>query len=150
MILKILLVMALLLSAGKGCNPSAQLPVAKATSQAWSGGAAGSGRGINYAIYIPVKWTEDYTFDSLWVKEKRLPIDLDKRLSVGDTIVLTATDLTQSIRNIGDIDTFQDEVKPVPLPVSGSAEAVLGYHFKGEQHYLLIESWTVLKPLYYP
>ena len=69
--MKSIMICILLLSAGKGCEQDQQLPLSGATSQAWSGGAAGSGRGINYIIYLDMKNTSDYTFDSLWVQEKK-------------------------------------------------------------------------------
>lgn len=148
--MKSIMICILLLSTGKGCEQDQQLPLSGATSQAWSGGAAGSGRGINYIIYLNMKNTSDYTFDSLWVQEKRLPVAIDERRSAGDTLVLTVTDMTQSIRNIDDMNNASKEVLPVPFPVKADVAGILGYHYKGKQKYLLIGSWTKLKPLYYP
>lgn len=148
--MKSIMICILLLSAGKGCEQDHQLPLSGATSQAWSGGAAGSGRGINYIIYLNMKNTSDYTFDSLWVQEKRLPVAIDERRSAGDTLVLTVTDMTQNIRNIDDMNNASKEVLPVPFPVKADVAGILGYHYKGKQKYLLIGSWTKLKPLYYP
>ena len=148
--MKSIMICILLLSAGKGCEQDHQLPLSGATSQAWSGGAAGSGRGINYIIYLNMKNTSDYTFDSLWVQEKRLPVAIDERRSAGDTLVLTVTDMTQNIRNIDDMNNASKEVLPVPFPVKADVAGILGYHYKGKQKYLLIGSWTKLKSLYYP
>ncbi|HUM45655.1 MAG TPA: hypothetical protein PLD84_01930 [Chitinophagales bacterium] len=144
------LLFLIFLSAEKSCDVKDQLPLIKATSQAWSGGAAGSGRGTYYNIYLGLKNTSDYTFDSLWVQERRLPVTIKENKTAGDTLLLTVNDMTQTIRNIGDLNKPVEDVVPVPFPITAKAEAVLGYHYKGKQKYLLIESWTKLKPLYYP
>ncbi len=148
--MKSFLILIVFISATKGCEKEQPLPLTAATSQAWSGGAAGSGRGINYTIYLNMKSSADYAFDSLWVQDKRLPVAVDVRLSSGDTLVLTATDMTQSIRNIDDLNNADREILPVPFPVNAEAAGILGYHYQGKQAYLLIKSWTKLKPLYYP
>lgn len=138
------------LAAEKSCDKQEQLPLAKATSQAWAGGAAGSGRGTNYTIYLSMADTSDYTFDSLWVQQRRLPVTIKQSETTKDTLVISATDMTHNIRNINDLSKSSEEAEPIPFPVTGIAEGILGYHYKGQQKYLLIESWVRLKPLYYP
>lgn len=49
--MKNILMLLVLLTSEKTCGQQEQLPLLKATSQAWSGGAAGSGRGTNYEIF---------------------------------------------------------------------------------------------------
>ncbi len=148
--MKYLLMLMVFLSAEKSCDKQQSLPLISATSQAWSGGAAGSGRGVNYEIVLGIQNQPDYTFDSLWVNERRVRVEVNERKSAGDSLVLSATDMSQSIRNMQDYEKQAEEVKPIPFPIPVSAEGILGYFYKGKRQYLVIQSWTKLKPLYYP
>ncbi|MBK9732999.1 MAG: hypothetical protein IPO83_17235 [Chitinophagaceae bacterium] len=148
--MKNILMLLVLLTSEKTCGQQEQLPLLKATSQAWSGGAAGSGRGTNYEIFLGIHNSADYTFDSLWVQERRIKVEVNERKSTGDSLILAATDMTQSIRNMQDMNKAAEEVQPIPFPIAVTAEGVLGYHYKGKQQYLVIQNWIKLKPLFYP
>ena len=148
--MKNILMLLVLLSTEKSCDQQESLPLLAATSQAWSGGAAGSGRGTNYEITVGIHIATGYTFDSLWVNERRVKIEVNERKSSGDSLVLSATDMTQSIRNMQDLEKQNGEVLPVPFPIPVTAEGLLGYYYKGKRQYLAIQSWTKLKPIYYP
>ncbi len=148
--MKNILMLLVLLSTEKSCDQQEALPLLAATSQAWSGGAAGSGRGTNYEITVGIHIATGYTFDSLWVNERRVKIEVNERKSSGDSLVLSATDMTQSIRNMQDLEKQNGEVLPVPFPIPVTAEGLLGYYYKGKRQYLAIQSWTKLKPIYYP
>lgn len=148
--MKNILMLLVLLSTEKSCDQQQALPLLTATSQAWSGGAAGSGRGTNYEITVGIHVATDYTFDSLWVNERRVKVEVNQRKSNGDSLVLSATDMAQSIRNMQDLENQSGEVSPIPFPLAVTAEGVLGYYYKGKRQYLTIQSWTKLKPIYYP
>lgn len=148
--MKSILLLMVLIATEKSCSKQDQLPLLKATSQAWSGGAAGSGRGTNYEIWLQVKDMKEYTFDSLWVQDKRLPVEVNERRSNADSLLVTSTDMTQMIRNIQDFEKAGQVVPAIPLPIPVTAAAVLGYHYKGKQGFLMIPEWIKLKPIYYP
>jgi hypothetical protein len=135
-----------LLSTNQQCNQSEQLKLLKATSQSWSGGAAGF-RGTYYNIYFEMAVKTDYTFDSLWVDGKRLPIGI-KPSKANDTLTLLAND-KMGVRMPGtDVDPSKSVEDKFPIP--SNAEGVLGYFYKGTRKYLAIPSFEKLKPLAYP
>jgi hypothetical protein len=150
--MKILLFVLIVVTNSNSCDQSLTLPVIKATSQQWSGGAAGSGRGVYYTIYLGKISQADFVFDSLWVDGKRLPVAIKPNLSGSDTLVLSSTDFSGVVRKPIDVNgnPQTEEIKPVPFPISTTSEGVLGYLYKGERKYLTIDSWTRLKALFYP
>lgn len=144
--MKIILILLVLLSANQQCNQSGELPLLKATSQSWSGGAAAT-RGTYYNIYFDKVVNPDYTFDSLWVNGKRLSIGI-KPAKSNDTLALIAND-KMGIRMPG---TEVDPSKSVEakFPVETNAEGLLGYFYKGNRKYFPIPAFQKLKPLFYP
>ena len=58
----------------KKCHHAKEPVLFESTRQNWSGGAAGSGHGINFCFYVKNSTATNYSFDSLWVDEKRLQI----------------------------------------------------------------------------
>jgi hypothetical protein len=148
--MKYLLISLIFLASEKSCDSQNQLPFVKATSQNWSGGAAGSGHGTYYNIYLAMDISPDFTFDSLWVNNKRLAVSLKPNQLPNDTLVLSSNDMSGMIRNPNDLNKSQEEIQAIPFPVEGKAAGVLGYLYKGERKYLIIESWIKLKPIYYP
>ncbi len=153
--MKIYLFMMIMLSGAKGCDsqqPSNknELPVVKTTSQAWSGGAAGSGRGMYYTIYLIMNNTDDYTFDSLWVQGKRFAVTRKPSNSPMDTVILSVTDATNRFPQMADSSGIIQLPDTINFPIETSGEGVLGYHYKGSQEYYVIKNWIKLKPIFYP
>jgi len=136
----------LMLSSNQQCNQSGQLNLLKATSQSWSGGAAGF-RGTYYNIYLGMAVNADYKFDSLWVDGKRIAIGIKNTKST-DTLTLSAND-QMGVRMPG---TNVDPSKSVEakFPIASNAEGVLGYFYKGTRKYFPVSTFQKLKALAYP
>lgn len=144
--MKNLLILFVFLSSNQQCNQQGELRLLKATSQFWSGGAAGF-RGTYYNLYINMAMNADYIFDSLWVDGKRLEVGIKNTKST-DTLSLVANDRL-GIRMPGtDINPVQSvEAK---FPVESSAEGLMGYFYKGVRKYLPVPAFQKLKPVAYP
>jgi hypothetical protein len=144
--MKELLILLVLLTSEKECNQKSDLSFIKATSQNWTGGPAAT-RGTYYKIYFLMKGTTDYTFDSLWVNDKRIPVSIIKSKTPADTLLVIAND-NQGFRAPGTQTEMTSSV-PAKFPIDVKAEGVLGYHYKGEKKYFPIPQWNVLKPITY-
>ena len=140
------IMMLLLLTSNQQCSKDGELNFLKATSQSWSGGAAGF-RGTYYRIYFNLPMDTDYKFDSLWVDGKRLPVE-SGHTKANDTLTVFANE-QMGVRMPG---TDVDPIKPIEakFPVDIKAEALLGYFDKGNRKYFPIPSFIKLKPLAYP
>jgi hypothetical protein len=95
--MKFILLLVFTIVTEKGCPQQDNLIILKATSQNYSGGAAGSGYGTYYKIYLP-KTDTTFSFDSLWVNEKRIKVEIVKKESGGDTTVIYARDHTNRLQ----------------------------------------------------
>ncbi len=77
------------------CNRNLQsdnfplMKIYRATSQKWSGGVAGSGKGIYYQFYLPAA-DSALTFDSVWVDGYRLSLKRYSSVENKDTFILQA------------------------------------------------------------
>ena len=79
------------------CDQTLPTAVIHATSQSWSGGAAGSGHGTNYYIYLRGGDVVNFEFDSLWVNNKRLVAEIRTKESNSDTTIVYAGDVVRGI-----------------------------------------------------
>ena len=70
-------------------NNSPVVTVYRATSQHWTGGAIGSGKGIYYQFYLPAA-DSVYRFDSAWVDGYRLSVKRVSSVANSDTLILQA------------------------------------------------------------
>ncbi len=152
--MKFFFLIFILLTGSKACDsrkPSNknELPVVKSTSQAWSGGAEGSSRGVYYTIYLAMKNTDDYTFDSLWVQGERFALTKQKNFST-DTAVLRVNAVRNRFPNTADSTGTGKTLTIINFPIETSGEGVLSYCYKGLQKYFIIKSWIKLKPIFYP
>jgi len=144
--MKYLFVLTILLSAQKECSQKPEIPLADATSQFWSGGAAAT-RGTYYKMYLLLKDPSQYEFDSLWVDEKRLPVSLIKPRTPNDTAMVMANDV-QGILNPMKQGEMSNSV-PSEFPIKVDATGVMGYFHEGKRGYLPIPKWRVLKSVTY-
>ena len=147
--MKSLFFLLIFLSAHNTCNQTSTLPFIKATSQAYSGGAAGSGYGTYYAVYLNLPVGTDFQFDSLWVAERKLPVSIKQNESRNDTLVLFANDFRLR-RFPNDNRNLPDDPAPVAFPVTSDAQGILGYFYNGKRQYFPIITWIKLKPINYP
>ena len=145
--MKPLLLFLILLASEKECNQKNELPFLMATSQNWSGGAAGY-HGTYYKIYFIMKESADYQFDSLWTDEKRIPAVMMKNKTASDTLMIMANDQ----QGIYDPVNQREVTNSVPskFPIDTKAQGVLGYFYKGERKYFQVQEWKTLKALAYP
>lgn len=121
--------------------------VQDATSQEWIAGVRGGGRGITYTIRIQVTAASSIVFDSIWINNKQLKIDVKKgenlqaptTLAVNDTLTLIASDATGRTP----IDRMQEErapaaTPPVQPPIAHSGAGLLGYSVGGTKRYFVL------------
>ena len=147
--MKIFLLITILLTGEKNCNEPGGLPFIKATSQAYSGGAAGSGTGTYYTLYFKLPQGSDYQFDSLWVDSARLMFSVKQQQPGNDTLVLQANDYRMR-RFPNDQRNLPEPPAAVSFPISSKAVAIAGYFHNGKREYFPVESFIKLKPIYYP
>ena len=145
--MKYFLLLFILLSAQENCNQKSDLPYLFATSQDWSGGAAGT-HGTYYKVYFLMKETSDYTFDSLWTNGRSIPAEAIKSSTPSDTLMILANDY-RGIRGKPGAEQMSNSVEG-SFPVEMKAEGLLGYFYKGERRYFPIAAWEKLKPIAYP
>ena len=141
------LFLLLTLSAANTCDHAALPNVYLATSQSWSGGAAGSGHGTRFLIYLNANECKGIAFDSLWVNMKRLPANV--LTSRNDTLIVEAENFVRGILPEG-YPNDQPETAPVEFPVSSSGSGLLGGMVKRDRIYVSIPYWKILPHLAYP
>jgi hypothetical protein len=143
------ILLLLLISAQQTCEKKLGqgLPVIKATSQRWTGGAAGSGHGTYYRIYLHMNPAEQITFDSLWVNNYRIPVEYKSNESFNDTMVLAAEEFYKGI--MLEQQGATDYMSKDSFPIHTEAEGVLGYIFNGNRYYFAIQSFEKRKPIAY-
>ncbi len=144
--MKNLVLLFILLSADKQCTNQGQIPLIRATSQTWSGGAAAM-RGTYYHIYIGLQMSPDYKFDSLWVNNHRVAVEVMRGSAPADSMELYAND-KMGIRIPGS-DSDPSASPEAKFPIASSAEGLLGYYYKGVRKYFPINSFIRLKPVAY-
>jgi hypothetical protein len=116
----------------------------KATTQKWSGGAAGAGFGYNHTIYLLAKDKKNIRPDSLWINSYRLEAKVDEGSSKGDTLVVIVTEYHSTINK-----EAQKALQPAAKPKGVTGDAVLGYFVNGKRMYLSIQELKKLKDLNY-
>jgi hypothetical protein len=144
--MKSILLLLLVVSSTPQCNKDGELPLIKATSQSWSGGAAAM-RGTYYNIYLRMTMNPEYIFDSLWVNGKRLPVEI-LRSNAADTLTIHANEQSGARKPGTNIDPSKSAEATPPIQIKG--EGILGYFYKGKRMYTAIPSFDKLKPLAYP
>ena len=115
----------------KQLTPSPLLKVYRATSQAWSGGVVGSGKGINYQFYLPAADTV-YAFDSAWVDGYRLALKRFSSTENKDTLILQASAFFSTRNFDGDQKTMSPDLAPLPAEKIKCA-ALLRYQLNKDQ-----------------
>jgi len=145
--MKLALSIFILLSVQKECNQASDLHFINATSQDWSGGAAGS-HGSYYKIYFLMKENPDFKFDSLWVEGRRFAVNVMKSPKTTDTLMLLVNDS----RGMLDPTTRKEVLNSVEAkpPIENKGGGTLGYFYQGQRKYFSIPEWKKLKPLAYP
>jgi hypothetical protein len=150
-----------------GCAAPAK--VEKATSQKWHGGAAGSGGGINYVVYVAKPSNLEIVIDQVWVGDREKGWLLDFRvlypnltnLQSNHTAPKGVTAFTIEFREItpgppnprGDVRPNQ--VKPFDSPPGDLPEtfdkgAVVYYRAGSDKATWVISDFQQLETLNYP
>ena len=145
------------------CSCLAQsIKLIKSTDQSWSGGVAGrSGDNYNFVISC-TGLSAAFIPDTLWIGEESLP------LSNGDTIINGHVKITYSKNKTAakievNARTEKDEYNmrnALPgaekkasfhPPFAFKGAGLLGYRYKGRQHYFTIGRFTkIFPPINYP
>jgi hypothetical protein len=119
----------------------------KAASQGWSGGAAGSGRGVNYNFYFIVK-TPSITCDSVWVDGLVMPVK-QNIISNTDTIRLSAEAYYRgSIGPKGNRTPTAPQKENPPIITKGAA--IISYTSGKSKKYVIVPTVSRLKDMNYP
>ncbi len=144
--MKHLLVLFVMLSSNQQCNDEGQLNIKRATSQSWSGGAAAT-RGTYYHLYLAMTMNADYKFDSLWVNDHRVAVEVMRGNSSNDSVHLYANDRL-GIQMPG---SSYDPSKSAEanFPVASNAEGLLGYYYKGTRKYYPVAAFEKLEAIAY-
>ncbi len=118
-----------------------------ATSQDWSGGAAGSGQGTNYNFYF-IKKSVSVTCDSVWVNGFVLPVKSFLKPN-NDTLRITASAFFR--RKMGAQDRMPViEPKKEASPVAVTGAAVISYTSGNVVKYITVPAIKRLKAMAYP
>lgn len=140
-----------------GCRSSKPLgdrwiTVTEATSQAWSGGAYGSGYGITYNFRIRVHkgGVDEYRFDTVFTDRRAFVPVLTEQ---GDGYLLRFEQSSRPRRSPeGEIlDGVYDEQpeRAVTYP-QFEGEAMIVGHRNGDRFLVIVDAITRLEPLNYP
>ncbi len=133
---------------------SQDFKVVEMTSQKWSGGAAGSGRGVDYTLKLVCnKKIKRLKFNKLWVGKEAFDAVVDskvkqkKRFLKNDTIIVTASKQVK-LDQYG-YEVTEDAIMPLP-PVQFSTPAMLVYKVRRKYRYLFVKEIRELDKLNMP
>jgi hypothetical protein len=144
-------------------NSSAQISneyftVTSATSQGWSGGAYGSGGGINYYFYISFNKDAKIRFDSVWITNgNSFPLtipttsvqDSSRRYKTGENISLFSEEYFPGERDYH--NGIYEEVKKGSLPpINYKGAALIRFYVNNKPYYYTIDEMQILAPIAYP
>ena len=136
------------------CRPE-PVRIIDATSEAWSGGVRGSGRGVNYRIKVVVNRSSNLLqFDSLWVGDRGydvqasrpFPFQVNDGYKRNDTVILYAK-MYQASNRDGDLIPLPDSPKP---PIDYEGDALVSYWLRGERYFKVVNTLRALPRVDYP
>ena len=137
------------------CNRTIQnenppvVKVYRATSQQWSGGAHGSGKGTNYQFFLPAADTA-LTFDSAWVDGYRLALKRFSSVKNKDTLIIQASAFFSDGGRNGDEKKTTPDAASIPSDKI-KCTAVLRFRFnKNAPNEYCVTVIQVLPRLNYP
>jgi len=126
--------------------PSSELVFVKANNQSWSGGAAGSGHGINYNFYFVSK-SHSLAGDSVWVQGYVLPVTT---VISGDTIHFRAMAFFKGQMGGHPNDQLPLVPKKENPPLSATSAAIISYSVGKIIRYAIVIDMKRLQPISYP
>ncbi len=120
------------------------------TSQSWSGGAMGSGKGTNYRFYIS-RSDSTIAFDSVWVNGYRLALKKRNDFSSKDTLVFDATAFFPGSKPNAP-EGVPEKKGPVESlkPCCDDALFVIRFIFDNDKDFLSSSSLRILPRINYP
>jgi hypothetical protein len=128
--------------------------VTSASSQGWSGGAAGSGGGTNYTFILSFLKDVEITFDSVWLGGgDALYLYGDNSLNAlsfkkGNTCTLYSSIYYQGER---ELYTLKSEIETSSHPpVFYKGKALIRFKINNEVYYYAVEEMKILTPIPYP
>jgi hypothetical protein len=129
--------------------------VTSATSQGWSGGAYGSGGGINYYFYITFNKDVKIRFDSVWItNENSFPLtipttsvqDSSRRYKTGENISLFAEEYFPGERDYN-YGNYEEEKKGSLPPINFKGAALIRFYVNNKPYYYTIDEMQNLAPI---
>jgi hypothetical protein len=137
----------LFLFCGKGFGQ--ELFLLEATSQPWSGGAAGSPPGINYSLKILKKCgSKPLSVEKLWIGKRMLSVQVSES---NDTLLVTAVRYLRSRRMTDDQMILGEEDTPTGNPpVKYKGEGMLEFKVGPRTRHLVIKRFKSQPSLQYP
>ncbi len=130
-------------------HQSAYFKIESASEQAWTGGAAGSGSGINYAIKIWYTGHADLVFETLWIDGRKYTPETRE---FGKEGIIEGVDILCNYKAWFNPATevyseLPEKTKDIP---KYEGAALLKYSLTGKEHYFIIDRFQKLAPLNYP
>jgi hypothetical protein len=145
----IVLISAILCGGGK-------VRVENSTSQEWVGGLQESGYGTDYKVHLTVKASsEQLQFTHLWVDDVCLKVRAfedvpNSKLNVfekGSRLTVRAG-MTQKPGTDGKIGVV--DALDIKKPYEFKGKGLLGYLYKGREHFVEIADFKILEKIIYP
>ncbi len=127
-----------------------ELKIYYGTSQSWSGGAIGAGKGTNYRFYLSAT-DSTYGFDSVWINGYRLALKKRNDYSSGDTLVLDALAFFPGSRPIAPEGSSEKKgAEEAAMPCCAGASFVIRYIFNNNKDHLTSDELKILPRINYP
>ncbi len=130
-------------------HDSSYFKIDEATSQSWTGGAAGSGTGINFTIKLMYSGNTSITIESIWIDGREYKPEVRE---FGKEGIIEGADVYCRYKEWTQPDTnehFESPVKSSDSPKYDGA-ALLTYSVGDESYFLVLDSFKELEPLNYP
>ncbi len=133
----------------KDWHTSSAFTLEKATLQRWTGGAAGSGKGIRYFIRLRYKDRETLQIKGVWVDGRYFKPEIKE---FGREGILEGADLLFEYHEGNNPSTgehFENPPQADKAPEFDGA-ALIEYTYKGKDYRFLVDRFTEAEPVIYP
>jgi len=130
-------------------HQSAYFKIESASQQAWTGGAAGSGSGINYAIKIWYTGHTDFKIETVWIDGREYSPEMRE---FGKEGIIEGVDILCNYKTwvnpaTGIYSELPEKAKDIP---KYEGAALMKYSVDGKEHFFIIDRFQKLEPLNYP
>ncbi|MBK9478841.1 MAG: hypothetical protein IPP56_13330 [Bacteroidetes bacterium] len=127
-----------------------KLKCSSASSQQFSGGAAGSPSGVRYVFNIvAIASSENLVIDQSWIKNEYHDVIVYNKKNGGavfsknDTLVITVSTYTTGTFQLNN-QQVTENAKQLAIPCEYKGDALLGYTIGGKRKYLIVKKIVAL------